>query len=348
MALCAWLRARSSPVLTGEDLALGAWQRLEALPRPALTARADLPLACLIAIAVCAFHRRRERRFTAVGQWIRRAVQADLARLARPVGPAGRPVPAPDEKTIRVVLDRLDPGHWPVPCSGRAEQSPALGGPPAASVRRYRARRAAPAGEIAGPRPVKAVAVDGKTSRGARRADGTRSIFSASPTRRRLLDHLRGRCQAQRDQLLHRAPGTPGPGRRRGDLRCSSIRCGRTWTGWSRKRNAHYHRGGEEQPAAAARPDQGPALAAGAGRSTTRETGHGRTETRTLKAAHVSRWTSARPPGHQDHPPAQGHRHGRTTRETVYAVTSLISAHVTAADLARLVREHWSVEAHTT
>ena len=39
-------------------------------------------------------------------------------------------------------------------------------------------------------------------------------------------------------------------------------------------------------------------------------------------------------------------RIGWTTRETVYAVTSLTSAHATAPDLARLVREQWSIEAH--
>ena len=37
---------------------------------------------------------------------------------------------------------------------------------------------------------------------------------------------------------------------------------------------------------------------------------------------------------------------GKISRQTVYAITSLTSAHATAADLARLVREHWSIEAH--
>ena len=81
--------------------------------------------------------------------------------------------------------------------------------------------------------------------------------------------------------------------------------------------------------------------------SVTRDTGHGRIETRTLKAAHVSRL---------DFPWARQairitrRRHdtatGKTSRETVYAITSLTSARVTTQDLARLVREHWSVEAH--
>jgi predicted transposase YbfD/YdcC len=81
--------------------------------------------------------------------------------------------------------------------------------------------------------------------------------------------------------------------------------------------------------------------------SITRETGHGRTETRTVKAAHVSRL---------DFPHArqaikitrrrQDTATGKTSRETVRAITSLTSAEATAEDLARLVREHWSIEAH--
>ena len=37
---------------------------------------------------------------------------------------------------------------------------------------------------------------------------------------------------------------------------------------------------------------------------------------------------------------------GKTSRETVYAITSLTSAQATAQDLARLAREHWTIEAH--
>jgi predicted transposase YbfD/YdcC len=81
--------------------------------------------------------------------------------------------------------------------------------------------------------------------------------------------------------------------------------------------------------------------------SLTRDAGHGRLETRTLKTAHVkgldfpgarqaikiTRWR-------------QDAATGKITRETVYAITSLTSAQATAADLARLLREHWSIEAH--
>ena len=72
---------------------------------------------------------------------------------------------------------------------------------------------------------------------------------------------------------------------------------------------------------------------------------HGRAETRTLKAAHVS---------HLEFPGArqaikitrwrQDTGTGRISRQTIYAVTSLTSAQATAQDLACLVREHWSIE----
>jgi len=75
----------------GEDLALGAWQRLSAA-RPALTARRIYPLACLIAIAVCAF--------TAAGNDGSPPSGSGSGALARPTWPgcaprgtAGRPVP---------------------------------------------------------------------------------------------------------------------------------------------------------------------------------------------------------------------------------------------------------------
>ena len=81
--------------------------------------------------------------------------------------------------------------------------------------------------------------------------------------------------------------------------------------------------------------------------STARERGHGRAGTRTLKTAHVSRL---------DFPRArqaikitrwrQDTATSRASRQTVYAVTSLTSADATTEDLARLVREHWSIEAH--
>jgi len=87
--------------------------------------------------------------------------------------------------------------------------------------------------------------------------------------------------------------------------------------------------------------------------STTREAGHGRTETRTLKVLHVDRlrgrYAIDLPHARQAAKITrwrQSDRTKKTTRETVYVVTSLTSAQADADDLARLVREHWHVEAH--
>ena len=81
--------------------------------------------------------------------------------------------------------------------------------------------------------------------------------------------------------------------------------------------------------------------------SITRGTGHGRAETRTVKAAHVSRLDF--PHSRQAIKITRWRKDtgtGRATRQTIYAVTSLTSADATTGDLARLVREHWSIEAH--
>src|SRR5690349_12838200 len=126
----------------GQSLAAGTWQRLEALPDPRSRRGRVYPLACLVAIALCAFTAAGNDRLTAVGQWIRRASQEDLARLRAPWDPIAGQYRVPDEKTIRVLLDRLDPRALARALlggrTGRARDSG-----PSASVRGYRARRAA-------------------------------------------------------------------------------------------------------------------------------------------------------------------------------------------------------------
>src|SRR4029077_15678136 len=126
----------------GDDLAPSAWQRLEELPDPRSPQGRIYPLACLVAIALCAFPAARNDPRTAAGQWTSRASQADLARLRAPWDPMAGRYRAPDEKTIRTVLDRLGPRGaargLPAPAPRRRP-----GGPPSAAVRGYRARRAA-------------------------------------------------------------------------------------------------------------------------------------------------------------------------------------------------------------
>ena len=173
-----------------QELAAGTWQKLEALPDPRSPRGRIYPLACLVAVALCAFTAAGNDRLTAVGQWISRASQQDLARLRAPWDPMAGRYRAPDEKTIRVVLDRLDPRALARALPGRpGGRRP--GGRPSASVRGYRARRAAQRAKALARDRLRAVAVDGKTSRGARRADGTRvHLLGVAEHGGRLLDHL--------------------------------------------------------------------------------------------------------------------------------------------------------------
>ncbi len=332
----------------GQNLAAGAWQRLEALPDPRSPQGRIYPLACLIAVALCAFTAAGNDRFTAVGQWVKRAGQADLARLHAPWDPIAGRYRAPDEKTIRVVLDRLDARALtrallgPRPAGRRGS-----GGPAPASVRRYRARRAAQRARTLARARLRAVAVDGKTSRGARRADGTRvHLLGVAEHGGRLLDHLE--VDVKHNETSHFTE-LLGPLDLNGAVvtfdALHTVRANLDWL--ATKKKAHYIAVVKQnQPLLHARITALPWPQVPAG-SVTREAGHGRTETRTVKAAHVSgldfphacqaikitRWrkdTAA----------------GNISRETASAVTSLTSADATTPDLARLVREHWSIEAH--
>jgi predicted transposase YbfD/YdcC len=331
----------------GQVLAADAWQKLEALPDPRSPRGQIYPLACLIAIALCAFTAAGNDRLTAVGQWIKRASQADLARLRAPWDPMAGRYRAPDEKTIRVVLDRVDPRALARALLGPRPGSRRGGGRPSASVRGYRARSLAQQAKALSRGRLRAVAVDGKTSRGARRADGTRvHLLGVAEHGGRLLDHLE--VDVKHNETSHFTE-LLGPVDLAGAVvtfdALHTVRANLDWL--VSQKNAQYIAViKRNQPLLHAQVTALPWPQVPAG-STTREKGHGRAETRTLKAAHVSgldlpharqaikitRWrrdTSA----------------GRTTRQTVYAVTSLDSADATAGDLARLAREHWSIEAH--
>jgi predicted transposase YbfD/YdcC len=332
----------------GDDLAAGAWQRLEALPDPRSPRGRVYPLACLVAIAVCAFTAAGNDRLTAAGQWIRRAGQADLARLRAPWDPMAGRYRAPDEKTIRVVLDRLDPRALARALLGtRPDGRRRSGGPPSASVRRYRARRTAQEAKALARGRLRAIAVDGKTSRGARRADGTRvHLLGAAEHGGHLLDHLE--VDAKHNETSHFTQLLEPLDLAGAVVTFDALHTVRANLDWLvTDKNAHYIAVVKRnQPLLHARVRALPWRQVPAG-AATREQGHGRAETRTVKAAHVS---------YLDFPHARQaikitrRRHdtaaGRTARQTVYAVTTLTSTDATVPDLARLVREHWSVEAH--
>ena len=332
----------------GQELAAGAWQKLEELPDPRSPRGRIYPLACLVAVALCAFTAAGNDRLTAVGQWIRRASQADLARLHAPWDPMAGRYRVPDEKTIRVVLDRLDPRALARallgsrPCGRRRS-----GGPPAASVRRYRARRAAQQAKTLARSRLRAVAVDGKTCRGARRGDGTRvHLLGAAEHGGRLLDHLE--VGVKHNETSHFTQLLEPSDLDGAVVTFDALHTVRANLDWLvTEKNAQYIAVVKRnQPLLHAQISALPWRQVPGG-DRARDRGHGRAETRTLKAAHVSgldfpgacqaikitRWR-------------QNTATGRASRQTVYAVTSLTSADATAGDLARLVREQWSIEAH--
>jgi transcriptional regulator with XRE-family HTH domain len=165
--------------------------------------------ACLSADAIASLERGRRRYPRA----------STVAALALALGLS------PDEQAALTQADRLDPRALARallgPGPGRRRHP---GGP--ASVRGYRGRQAArQAKMLAGP--VK--------SGGRRRQDLPRSSprrrHPGAPARCRRARRAAagppaGRCQAQRDQPLHRAARTGGSGRRRGDLRCAPYGAG--------------------------------------------------------------------------------------------------------------------------
>ena len=329
----------------GQELAAGAWQKLEELPDPRSPRGRIYPLACLVAVALCAFTAAGNDRLTAVGQWISRASQQDLARLRAPWDPMAGRYRAPDEKTIRVVLDRLDSRALARALLGGPGSRP-RGGPPA-SVRSYRARSAARQAKALARGRLRAVAVDGKTSRGARHPDGTRvHLLGVAEHGGRLLDHVE--VDVKHNETSHFTE-LLGPLDLAGAVVTAdalhTVRANLDWL--ITDKNAHYIAiVKRNQPLLHAQLRALPWRQVPGG-APARDRGHGRAETRTIKAAHVSgldfpharqavkitRWR-------------QEIATGRVSRETVYAVTSLISTDATAGDLARLVREQWSIEAH--
>jgi predicted transposase YbfD/YdcC len=330
----------------GPGLAAEAWARLEALPDPRSPQGRVYPLACLVAVAVCALTAAGHDRLSAVGQWVKRASQVDLARLRAPWDPVAGRYRAPDEKTVRVVLDRLDPRALAAALLGPQRAGAGTGGGPRPSVRPWRARRVNNQARAAARSRLPALAVDGKTSRGARRADGTRvHLLGVCGHDGRFLDQVE--VDVKHNETSHFAELLTGLDLAGHVVTIDALHTVRANLNWLvTAKNAHYIAVIKaNQPLLHTRvkalPWKHVPTAAAA-----RETGHGRTETRTLKTAHVQGL---------DLPHArqaikisrrrQDQRTGKTSRQSVYAVTSLTAAQATGADLARLAREHWTVEA---
>ena len=178
---------------------------------------------------------------------------------------------------------------------------------------------------------LRAIAVDGKTSRGARRADGTRvHLLGAAEHGGHLLDHLE--VGVRHNETSHFTELLEPLDLAGAVVTADALHTVRANLDWLvSEKKAHYIAVVKRnQPLLHAQVRALPWRQVPAG-SATRERGHGRAETRTLKAAHVSgldfphacqaikitRWR-------------QDTATGKTSRETVYAITSLASAHATS------------------
>lgn len=324
-----------------------AWARLEALPDPRSPQGRIYCLASLVAVALCGLTVAGHHRLTGIGQWIKRAAPAERERLGLPWDPMTGQYRVPDEKTVRTVLDRLNPRALTQALLGRRRNRVRPDGAPSRSVREYRARRKKQAAKALARKRIQAIAVDGKTSRGARRPDGTRvHLLGVVEHGGNLLDHLE--IDVKHNETSHFTELLDPM-----DLQgmavtfdaLHTVRANLDWLVTDKK--AHYIPVVKKnQPLLHAKLKALPWKKIPAG-VTTRETGHGRTETRALKAVHIDRLGIDFPHARQAIKITrwrQGNRTGKIGRETVYVTTSLTAAQATPADLARLLREHWSAE----
>jgi hypothetical protein len=270
----------------GQDLAAGMWQRLEALPDRA----------------------RRKGGSTRWPVWSR----SRSARSPRPGmtgsprsgsgsgGPARRTWPGCGLRGIRSPAGTgrrmrrrsgwswtaWTRGPWRGPCPAAVRTAAWA----AAGRRRPAcARRAAGQAKALARGRLKAVAVDGKTSRGARRANGTRvHLLGAAEHGGRLLDHLEVDVKHNETSHFTELLGSLSlDGAVVTSDALHTVRANLDWLVTDKK--AHYIAVVKRnQPLLHAQVRALPWRQVPAG-STARETGHGRAETRTLKAAHVSR-----------------------------------------------------------
>ncbi|WP_199806398.1 transposase family protein, partial [Streptomyces sp. MUSC 125] len=146
-------------------------------------------VSSLLALVVCAMTPAGHDSITAAAEWCRRAAPEELAAFGLPYHPLLGRYRIPSEKTLRTVLGRLDPGEVSAagydhlrPLLSTASHSPEPLMPDGGIEREQRrAHRAAARAEPVRSRR-RAIAVDGKCLRSAKRPDGSR-VFVLSAVR---------------------------------------------------------------------------------------------------------------------------------------------------------------------
>ncbi|WP_420082596.1 ISAs1 family transposase (plasmid) [Streptomyces sp. JL4002] len=290
------------------------------------------PLPYVLAVAACAVLAG-AKSLTAIAEWAADASDRLLFCCGAALRDPDRPCRAPSEATVRRVLQHID---------GDAFDA-AIGGWLTA---RAAASRAADQGEHPPPGPARAaVAVDGKSLRGAIRADG-RCVHLISALRGDGIVLAQREVDVKSNEITAFRPLLEPL-----DLTGAVVTFDALLTQTDHakflveQKGAHYiavlkgnhptlHALVKELPW-----KEVPLL------DRTRATAHGRDEIRRLKAATVPRL----PFPHADQA-LQIVRRRRTIRtgkvsiERVYAITSLTAHQANAADLAERVRGHWAIE----
>ena len=193
-------------------------------------------------------------------------------------------------------------------------------------MRDYPARRAAREAKALARGGLRAVAVDGKTSRGARRADGTRvHLLGAAEHGGRLLDHLE--VGVKHNETSHFTALLEPLDLAGAVVTFDALHTVRANLDWlARQKKAHYIAVVKRnQPLLHARVKALPWRQVPAG-SLPATPGTAAGDPHPQDRARQRPELPRRPPGHQDHPVAAGHGHRVASRETVFAITSLTSA----------------------
>jgi len=190
------------------------------------------------------------------------------------------------------------------------------------------------------------VAVDGKTCRGARRADGTRvHLLGAAEHGGHLLDHLE--VDAKHNETSH-FTALLEPLDLDGVVvtfdALHTVRANLNWL--AREKQARYIAVKRNQPSLYAQVKNLPWRNIPAG-DRQHDRGHGREEHRTLKAATLAAglcfpWAAQAICLTRRIRSLSGQKKWRTF--TIYAVTSLTASQATPAHLAAWIRGHWHIE----
>ncbi|WP_220502507.1 ISAs1 family transposase [Microbispora sp. H10670] len=311
-----------TPVTEGEHG--GLLRALAAVPDPRDPRGMRYPLCAVLAVAVCAVLAGASS-FAAISDWLHDLDEHAKMRLGFDRGvPAGT--------TVWRLLTRLDAGLLATALAGwlRARTPPAPSRP-----RRYR----------------RVIAVDGKTLRGARRPGGGQvHLLSALDTSTGIV-LAQVTVDAKSNEIPAFAPLLDAVAAVLGSLTGVLFVADalHTQTGHAREiaaRGAHLLipvKGNQPTLYAQLKALPWPQIPAG---NRTRDRGHGRRETRTVKAVTIAT------PGGITFPHAEQAvritrtriTKGKTSRETCYLTVSLPAADAHPADLQDWTRRHWHIE----